>query len=74
MVAVSKKNGSVRICVDLKRLNKYVLREFHPLPKVDEILAQVQGACLFTKLDANSVFYADSIGRPVSAVDNIHYS
>ena len=57
MVAVPKKNGSVRICVDLKPLNKYVLSEFHPLAKVDDILAQIQGARLFTKLDANSGFW-----------------
>ena len=53
----SKKNGSVRICVDLKPLNKNVLREFHPLPMVDEILAQIQGARIFSKLDANSGFW-----------------
>ena len=57
MVVVPKKNGSVRICVDLKPLNKYVLREFHPLPKVDVTLAQIQGARLFNKLDANSGFW-----------------
>jgi len=57
IVAVPKKNGSVRICVDLKPLNKYFLCEFHPLPKVDEIPAQIQGAHLFTKLDANSGFW-----------------
>ena len=36
MVVVPKK--SVRICVDLKPLNESVLREVHPLPKVDETL------------------------------------
>ena len=35
----TQKNGKVRICVDLKPLNESVLREVHPMPKVDETLA-----------------------------------
>ena len=57
MVVVPKKSGAIRICVDLKPLNKNVLRETHPLPKVDETLAQLTGAKVFTKLDANSGFW-----------------
>ena len=57
MVVVPKKNGKVRICVDLKPLNKSVLREVHPLPKVDETLARLSGAKIFSKLDANSGFW-----------------
>ena len=57
MVAIPKKNGSVCICVDLKRLNKGVQREVHPLPKVDETLAQLTGVKIFSKLDTNSGFW-----------------
>ena len=57
MVVVPKKNGKVRICVDLKPLNENVLREVHPLPKVDETLAQLAGAKMFSKLDANCGFW-----------------
>ena len=39
MVAVPKQSGAIRICVDLKRLNHYVMREVHLLPKVDNTLA-----------------------------------
>ena len=38
MVAVPKKSGTVRICVDLKPLNRSVCHKFHPLAMVDEIL------------------------------------
>ena len=48
MVVVPKSNGSVRICVDLKALNQSVLREIHPIPRVDKILAQLAGATYFT--------------------------
>ena len=57
MVVVPKKSGDVRICVDLKALNESVMRETHPIPKVDDTLAQLSGAALFTKLDANSGFW-----------------
>ena len=57
MVIVPKKTGSVRICVDFRRLNESVLRETHPLPKVDNTLAQLARATVFSKIDANSGFW-----------------
>ena len=57
MVVVPKKSGKIRICGDLKPLNKCVLREVHPLPRVNDTLAQLSGARIFTKLDANSGFW-----------------
>ena len=57
IVAVPKKSGAVHICLDLKRLNQSVMREVYPLPKVDETLAQLSGATVFTCLDANSGFW-----------------
>ena len=57
MVAVPKKTDSLRICVDLRPLNECVLREVHPLPKVDVTLASLSGARVFSKLDANSGFW-----------------
>ena len=57
MAVVKKKSGGARICIDLKPLNKCVLRECHPLPRVDDTLAQLTGATTFSKLDANSGFW-----------------
>ena len=57
MVAVPKKSGTICICIDLKRINENILREAHPLPKVDDTLAQLTGATIFSKLDANSEFW-----------------
>ena len=57
MVVVPKKSGQVRICVDYRVLNESVLREVHPLPTVDETLAQMAGATVFSKLDANCGFW-----------------
>ena len=57
MVVVAKANGKVPICVDLTKLNESILREYHPLPRVDYSLAQLAGATIFSKLDANSGFW-----------------
>ena len=57
MVPVLKKSGAVRICVDLQRLNQSVLRKVHPLPRVEETLAQLSGARIFSRLNANSGFW-----------------
>ena len=57
MVVVKKKSGDVRICIYQKPLNKYVLPEHHPLPRVDDTPAQLTGATTFSKLDANSGFW-----------------
>ena len=50
IVVILKKTGAIRICVDLKPLNESVLREIHPLPKVDDTLAQLHGVKVFSKL------------------------
>ena len=57
IVVVPKPNGNIRICVDLTRLNESVRRERHILPAVDETLAKVDGAIVFSKLDATSGFW-----------------
>ena len=57
LVDPKKSPGSIRICVDLRSLNENVMRENFPLPKVDEILAQLAGARVFSKLDANMGFW-----------------
>ena len=55
--ACSKKVGQVRICVDLRHLNSSVLRKVHPIPRIDNSIAQLAGATVFSKVDANSGFW-----------------
>jgi hypothetical protein len=52
------RSGAVRIYyVDLKPLNQIVLREVHPIPKVDDVLGKLAGATIFSELDAISGFW-----------------
>ena len=57
MVPVVKPSGALRICVDLKQLNKAVRREHYNLPSLDDIAPQLQGSTVFSKLDATSGFW-----------------
>lgn len=63
MHCVYKKDGGVRICVDYTNLNKFVKREWHPIPGVDDTLARLTGAKYFSKLDANSGFWQIPIAK-----------
>ena len=57
VVVAPKKNGKVRLCVDLSQLNKSVKRETYPLPQVDDALASLANAKYFSKMDANCGFW-----------------
>jgi len=57
MVIIPKGKNKVCICVDLTKLNKNVCWERHILPSVEQILAQLNGAKVFSKLDTNSGFW-----------------
>ena len=49
LVAVPKSN--VRVCVDMRRANEAVIRERHPIPTLEETLAALNGAAVFSKRD-----------------------
>ena len=57
MVVVPKQSGEVCICVDFKFLNENMLREVHPLSKVETTLSQLSGVTVFSKIDTNSGFW-----------------
>jgi transposase InsO family protein len=56
IVVVPKRTG-IRLCVDLSRLNESVQREQYSLPVIDQLLAQLAGATVFSKLDCTSSFH-----------------
>lgn len=61
IVVALKPNEKLRICLDMIHLNEYECRECHILPAVDETLAKLAGATVFTKLEAMSVFWQVSL-------------
>ena len=51
LLVVPKRNKEVRLCIDMRQANKCVLRERHPIPTVDEILVDMNGSAVYSKLD-----------------------
>ncbi|GBL90120.1 Retrovirus-related Pol polyprotein from transposon 297, partial [Araneus ventricosus] len=54
---VKKKDGSSRLCIDYRRLNKITVREHFPLPLMDDLLDRLQSANIFTTLDLRNAFF-----------------
>jgi len=54
---VRKKDGSLRMCIDYRQLNKYTVRNNYPLPRIEEMFDALQGAKFFTTLDLNMAYH-----------------
>jgi hypothetical protein len=57
LVCVTKPNGSLRLCLDPKDLNKAIKRPHHRTPTIDEILPKLNGAQYFSIVDARSGYW-----------------
>ena len=54
---VRKKEGTLRMCVDYRELNKQTIKNRYPLPRQDELLDQLHGAKFFSKIDLQSGYH-----------------
>ena len=56
-IFVSKKDGSMRMCIDYRELNKVTIKNKYPLPRIDDLMDQVRGSRVFSKLDLASGYH-----------------
>ena len=51
MLFVKKKDGTLRLCIDYRQLNKLTVKNKYMLPRIDDLFDQLKGASIFSKID-----------------------
>jgi len=54
---VRKKDGSMRLCIDYQELNRVIVKDKYPLPRIDDLFDQLAGAAVFLKIDLRSGYH-----------------
>ena len=57
LVVVPKGDGDIRVCMDMRRANEAIIRERHPIPMVEELLQNLNGSAVFSKIDLKWGFH-----------------
>ena len=50
VLLVKKTDGSMRLCIDYRRLNQVTIKNKYLLPRIDDLMDQLVGACVFSKI------------------------
>ena len=66
LVTVEKTDGSLRICIDPRDLNRAILREHYPMKTVEEVAAKLSSASVFSILDAGQAYYQVKVSEKSS--------
>nr|GFB43407.1 retrotransposon protein, putative, Ty3-gypsy subclass [Tanacetum cinerariifolium] len=58
---VKKKDGSFQMCIDYRELNKLIVKNRYPLPRIDDLFDQLQGSSVYSKIDLRSGYHQLSV-------------
>ena len=75
---MKKKDGTLRLCIDYKELNKLTIKNKYPLPRINDLFDQLQGARYFFKIDLRSGYHqlrirSGDIPKTVFQIRYVHY-
>ena len=78
VLLVKKKHGSLRLCVDHRELNKVMIKNWYPLLRIDDLMDQLVGAEVFSKIDLRSGYHqirvkAEDISKTAFQTKYGHY-
>jgi hypothetical protein len=57
VIFVKKKDGSLRLCIDYRDLNRATVKNRYPMPRIDDLFDQMKGAAVFSKIDLRSGYH-----------------
>jgi hypothetical protein len=57
VISIRNKDGSLRLCIDYRQLNKAMIKNQYPLPRIDDLFNQMKGATLFSNIVLRSGYH-----------------
>jgi hypothetical protein len=75
---MNKKDGTLRLCIDFRQLNKVTMKNKYPLPRIDDLFNQLKDSKIFSKIDLRSGYHKvrikeEDIGKTAFRTRYGHY-
>ena len=61
LVVGRRRDGAIRLCVDMRRVNKAVVTDGYPLPRIEDVLDRLSGSQIFSRLDLKDPAWSPTV-------------
>ncbi|GJR88561.1 putative reverse transcriptase domain-containing protein [Tanacetum coccineum] len=68
---VKKKDGSFRMCINYRKLNKLTVKNRYPLPRIDDLFDQLKGSSIYSKIDLRFSPFSDDVAKRTKDVKEL---